>query len=299
MRTRLIFTGLAMAALLVATGGSPVAASTAVDTTGPTIGMQPYGHILVGAPVTCSPGYCLFNVGIPQVFETTAQVKWTVSDLSGVCDNQVWNDYRGGPPYLLADVGKATSYNLPVGDIVGTDGADYNYSSIEIRSMDCAGNWTISGYNCTDPTYCAYPSQWPFPPTDRAMDLPENFNGIQSYDDNGATYSLNAWTHSTGAVFMGGSDIHAVKAGASMAYLYQAGVFAWVGEKGPTRGSAKIYQDGILKATVSEYAAVNTGPVIIWSNYFPAQGLHTIKVVVVGTAGHPRVDVDGFFTGPY
>jgi hypothetical protein len=35
-----------------------------------------------------------------------------------------------------------------------------------------------------------------------------------------------------------------------------------------------------------------------WSNWFPLMGLHTIKVVVVGTAGHPRVDVDGFFTGP-
>ena len=83
-----------------------------------------------------------------------------------------------------------------------------------------------------------------------------------------------------------------------MAYTYNAQVFAWVGELGPTRGAAKIYQDGILKATVNEYAAINTGPVIIWSNWFPVGGIHTIKVVVVGTAGHPRVDVDGFFTGP-
>ena len=83
-----------------------------------------------------------------------------------------------------------------------------------------------------------------------------------------------------------------------MAYAYNAQVFAWVSEYGPGRGSAKVYQDGTLKATVSLYAKVNTGPEVVWANWFATSGLHTIKVVVVGTAGHPRVDVDGFFTGP-
>ena len=273
-------------------------ASAAVDTTGPNITMQVTGHIVPKAAVIGWPGYTVFN-GY-QVYETTVQVKWTGSDPSGVCDYQVYNDDgHSGFPWLLADVGKATSYNLQSGDTDEADGG-YNIKSIEIRAMDCAGNWSISGVNCIDPIYCQYPTNWPFPPTDRALGLPDNQNYLYSHDDNAATYSgpAGTWTHSTGAVFMGGSDIHAVKAGAAMAYTYTGQTFAWVSEFGPGRGSAKVYQDGILKATVSLYAKVNTGPEIAWSNWFPVSGLHTIKIVVVGTPGHPRVDVDGFFTGP-
>jgi hypothetical protein len=295
----MIITGLASLALLAAGGSVAQASSMAVaDTTGPSIVMQDTGHLLPHSPVTCRPGDCRFDTPPSQVFETTAQVRWKVSDPSGVCDNQVWNDtaHGGDWPFLEADVGKATSYDIPTGDLDDINGG-YNYTSIEIRSEDCVGNWSVSGYDrcsnpCTDPTY-------PFPATDRYLDLPDNYNTVHSHDDNTATYSgRGAWTHSTGTAFMGGSDIHAVKAGASMTYTYDSQVFAWVSEYGPGRGSAKVYQDGILKATVSLYAKANTGPEVVWSNWFTAIGPHTIKVVVVGTAGHPRVDVDGFFTGP-
>jgi hypothetical protein len=74
MRAKRIFTGLAVAALLVATGGSP-AASAAVDTTGPTIVMQNTGHIVVGAPVTClSSTPCVFTTPYNYtVFESTGR----------------------------------------------------------------------------------------------------------------------------------------------------------------------------------------------------------------------------------
>ena len=284
-----VITAAAIGVLALAGGGS-TAARAAVDTTGPNIVMQETGHMVVKAPVTCWPNRCTFDG--TQVYETTAQIRWKGSDPSGICDYQVYRDDDRVPSLdLLADVGKATSYNLPSGDADEADGG-YNYIGIQIRATDCAGNTTLSGYDNS-----AY-YDGPYPVSDRYLDLPDNWNWLNSHDDNAATYSVNAWTHSTGAVFMGGSDIHAVKAGAAMAYIYQGETFAWVSEFGPTRGSAKVYQDGILKATVSLYAKANTGPKIAWSNWFPVSGLHTIKIVLVGTPGHPRVDVDGFFTGP-
>lgn len=246
MRAKLAFSGLAVATLLVVTGGQP--AGAAADTTGPNIVMQPWGHFVVGAPVTCT-FLCTFQQWSSQVFDTKAKIRWSGSDPSGICDYQVYNDSGRDYAYLLADVGKATSYTLRTGDIDGSNGG-YDYLSIEIRAMDCAGNWSVSGsggiYN--EPT------------TDRILNLPDNWNAAQSYDDSGATYSgpTGTWTHSTGAVFMGGSDIHAVKAGAAMAYTYSGATFALIGELGPTRGSAKIYQDGILKATVNEHAGIST-----------------------------------------
>ena len=268
-------------------------AQAAVDTTGPNITMQVTGHLLTHVPVSLSGS---FTNGT-QVNETAVMAKWSGSDPSGICDYQVWSDSGRDAPSMLADVGKATSFQLMSGDLDQSNGG-YNETDIEIRAEDCAGNWSVSGRNCGPPD-CNYPTDWPFPVTDRALNLMDNVNYLYSVDDNAATYSIGGvWTHSTCTCFMGGTNIHAVKAGAAMAYTYTGQTFGLVSEYGPTRGSFKVYQDGIYKATVSLYAATGTGAETVWSNWFPVSGVHTIKIVVIGTAGHPRVDVDGFFTGP-
>ena len=274
------------------------AAHAAVDTKGPNITMQATGHLLTHAPVQYQ--YGSFSDG-SQVYSTQVDVRWSGSDPSGICDYQVWNDSGRDYPSLIADVGKATHYQLRSGDIDQGSGG-YNYTRLEIRAMDCAGNWSVSGYNYTggdDP-------DWPFPATDRALNLPDNLSYLASHDNTEATYSgAGDWTLSNCACFMGGTDLHAVRAGASMTYVANyaswspgSSTFGLVSAYGPTRGSFKIYQDGVYKATVSLYAKTNTGAQVVWSAYFPTVGPHTYKVVVVGTAGHPRVDVDGFFTGP-
>jgi hypothetical protein len=290
MRARILVTGLAVSSLVsLVVLGAASPASAAPDHTGPNIVMQRTGHFVVGAPVTCTSA-CAFDANQYQVFNTVAQVRWSGSDPSGVCDYQVWDDSGRTYASLLADVGKATTYNLRTGDIDEADGG-YDYLSIEIRAKDCAGNWSISGDADIENEA----------PTDRVLGLPDNFNAATSFDDSAATYTGagSTWTHSTGTAFMGGSDIHAVKAGASFTFKYSAQqAFAWVSEYGPGRGSAKVYQDGVLKGTVNLNKAANTGPEVVWANWFPTAGNHVIKVVVVGTAAHPRIDVDGFFTGP-
>ncbi len=278
--------------ILCAAAFMPSAANAAADTAGPDIVMQSTGHLITPSPVRYWYGH--FS-DYSQVYETTVEARWKASDPSGICDTQVWNDSGRDVPTFIADIGKATSYRLQSGDLDESNGG-YNQTNIEVRVEDCAGNWTVSGYNCTT---CDPDSGWPFPASDRALNLPSNVNYLYSHDDANATYSTgNAWTHSFGAVFVGGSNSHAVKAGASVVYTYVGATFGWISERGPNRGSARVYQDGVLKAIVNLNTATNTGPQVVWSNWFAKSGTHTIKIVVVGTAGHPRVDVDGFFTGP-
>ena len=69
---------------------------------------------------------------------------------------------------------------------------------------------------------------------------------------------------------------------------------AWIAYKGPTRGSAQVYVDGVLKATVSLYATTYSARPQVYAFNWATSGSHSIKVVVVGTAGHPRVDIDAF-----
>jgi hypothetical protein len=64
--------------------------------------------------------------------------------------------------------------------------------------------------------------------------------------------------------------------------------------KGPTRGSVRIYVDGTLAATVSTYSSKVQGRRVVWSKAFAASGTHTVRLVIAGTPGHARVDLDAF-----
>jgi hypothetical protein len=70
--------------------------------------------------------------------------------------------------------------------------------------------------------------------------------------------------------------------------------FSWVASVGPTQGSARIYVDGVVKATVSAYANAKADQQVLWTYNLPKSGSHTVTVVNLATPGHPYVDVDGF-----
>ena len=63
---------------------------------------------------------------------------------------------------------------------------------------------------------------------------------------------------------------------------------------GPTRGSARVYLDGTLQKTVSFYSKTPSFRKLMYTHMWAASGTHTLKLVVVGTAGRARVDVDAF-----
>jgi hypothetical protein len=78
-------------------------------------------------------------------------------------------------------------------------------------------------------------------------------------------------------------------------------MFSWITTKGPTYGSAKIYVDGKLATTILLHAPTLRPGRVVFQRAWPSdptlQTTHTVKILVVGTAGHPRVDVDGFGEG--
>ena len=61
--------------------------------------------------------------------------------------------------------------------------------------------------------------------------------------------------------------------------------------KGPGRGQADVFVDGVKTATINTYAQANSNRVIVYDKWMLA-GVHTVKVVNKATAGHPRIDLD-------
>jgi GH25 family lysozyme M1 (1,4-beta-N-acetylmuramidase) len=92
----------------------------------------------------------------------------------------------------------------------------------------------------------------------------------------------------------GGSLKYATAAGASATFTFTGSSVAWVAARGPSRGSAKIYVDGVYVRTVNLSSSTGHSRAIAFVGNWAGNGTHTLRIVVVGTAGHPRVDIDAF-----
>jgi hypothetical protein len=91
-----------------------------------------------------------------------------------------------------------------------------------------------------------------------------------------------------------GSVRFASVAGATAKFTFTGSEVAWISTGASNRGKAKVYLDGVLKAKVDLYSATTSARRIA----FVASGIsadpHTLKIIVSGTSGRPRVDIDGF-----
>ena len=102
------------------------------------------------------------------------------------------------------------------------------------------------------------------------------------------------WISQAASSASGGSVRYSTAPGANATFTFTGGSVAWLAARGPTRGSARVYVDGVYAGTVSLYASSGHSRAIVFARNFGASGSHRLTIVVVGTAGHPRVDVDGF-----
>jgi hypothetical protein len=102
------------------------------------------------------------------------------------------------------------------------------------------------------------------------------------------------WTRlaSTGA--SGGSIKETSARDASVKLAFRGLGLTWYATTGPTRGRARVYIDGVAVKTVNLYRTSKKArvPVYTFSQATPVS--HTIRIVNLGTSGHPRVNVDAF-----
>lgn len=100
------------------------------------------------------------------------------------------------------------------------------------------------------------------------------------------------WTTVYASGYSGGSARSSSTAGASLTYSVAATSVALVASVGPTRGKVRVYVDGVATATVDLYAATSRARVVVWQRSWGLGTLRTVRFVVLGTSGRPRVDID-------
>jgi hypothetical protein len=101
------------------------------------------------------------------------------------------------------------------------------------------------------------------------------------------------WRLVTGSGYSGGSVRSASAAGASARYSFTGRSVALVLSRRPDGGKVKVYVDGAYVTTVNTAATSATYRQLAFVRTWAVTGTHSIRLVVVGgTAGHARVDLD-------
>jgi len=106
-----------------------------------------------------------------------------------------------------------------------------------------------------------------------------------------------AWGRAAHPGYAGGEVAWTASRNASAEVTFTGRTISWIGPAGPTRGSARVYIDGVLVATVSQHAAGYVPQRTVFTRDFGTAGTHVLRIVVVGTAGHPMVAIDQLIVG--
>lgn len=94
--------------------------------------------------------------------------------------------------------------------------------------------------------------------------------------------------------YLGGRALRSGLAGATVTFSFTGSQVAWIARRGPSRGEAIVSIDGRRVATVDLQRDASRHRRIVFRWAWPVSGPHTLAIRVVGNAGHPYVDVDGF-----
>jgi hypothetical protein len=103
-----------------------------------------------------------------------------------------------------------------------------------------------------------------------------------------------SWSSATYSGYYGSRIRWSRQRGATAVFSFTGTAVSWIGPVGPTRGQAKVYVDGRYIRTVSMYARSFVARHTIYAASFSTQRARTLKILVVGTAGHPTVGIDAF-----
>ncbi|WP_372499294.1 peptidoglycan recognition protein family protein [Streptomyces sudanensis] len=101
------------------------------------------------------------------------------------------------------------------------------------------------------------------------------------------------WTAKSSTSYLGGKSLSSSAKNAALTWTFTGRSAAWVVSRATTSGQAHVYVDGVKAATVDLKSATTKYRDAIWTKTWAAGGKHTVKIVVVGTAGRPAVTTDG------
>lgn len=215
-------------------------------------------------PTVSAPAASLANGAALAKTTVPVRVAWSGSDTgSGLARFELEMSTNGGG-YVPLALPSPTVTNLAPALRPGS--ASYRFRT---RAVDAAGN----------------ASAWAHGPIFHVRQLQESGAGIRY---------AGTWSRGSAAAALGGRYRSTTRAGASVSFTFTGRSIAWVAHKATALGSARVYIDGRSAGVVNLRASSNVWRTVAFSRTWATSGRHTIKIVGLGTRGHPRVDFDAF-----
>jgi hypothetical protein len=187
-----------------------------------------------------------------------ARLVWRSYDPSGICSAsaRLYDYATGGFTYPSVTLGR---------DSVRVTLTPGHYYQFQLYQQDCAGNGSY---------YYDYPE----------------LGSI--FQETAASLSAG-WTTSSCLCWSGGNVLWNTRTGAKASFTFNGQSIAWVTNRASNRGTANIYIDGtFVKSVDLQGATINR--IVGFQKRFGSAATHTLDIVVAGTAGHPRIDIDAF-----
>jgi hypothetical protein len=188
------------------------------------------------------------------------RASWTATDNVGIAAQEVERQIDGGTWSSVS----AISASLRAISMSAVFGHSYAF---RVRAEDAAGNW----------------SAW----RTSAIVRPVGYN-----ESSRSIVRRGVWIYHISTSAWGGHYRTASRLGASARLTFSGRAVAFISRRSVASGKVRVYLDGTLRATVNLYGATAWRRIAYVASW-PSMGTHTIKLVVVGTLGHPRVDLDG------
>ncbi|MFB7245899.1 N-acetylmuramoyl-L-alanine amidase [Streptomyces populi] len=101
------------------------------------------------------------------------------------------------------------------------------------------------------------------------------------------------WTSKSSSSYLGGRSYGSSTKNASLSWTFTGRSAALVVSRAATSGQVYVYVDGKKTVTVDLRSTTTKYRDAVWTTTWTAAARHTVKLVVVGTAGRPAVTTDG------
>jgi hypothetical protein len=214
-------------------------------------------------PVTSSIRVIPRTSGVASAAAVPVRVSWVGADVhgSGVARYQVALSTNGGAYAMLGAETVVRRANVDL-----RSGRTYRF---RVRAIDNAGNVGAWAYG---PSFLA-----------RIVDQTRP-----------AVRFSRGWRSFSSPALLGGSARKRGTSGASASFTFTGRAVGLVSTMAPLRGRARIYVDGRFVRTVDLRSTTDRYRTIVFSESWATSRTHTLRIVVSGTSGRPRVDVDGF-----
>ena len=275
-------------------------------------------HVRVGtSPTLANVPFRAYTAGMTLPFTLTtgngpktvyAQFKDVGGSLSPIVSDAIGLDATAptmpaAPVHSLSNP-VTTGINLRLTWSGGTDTGGSGFAGYVVHQSIDGGAWTVLGYPTTGVLDVPFASSknyvfrvatrdragnvstWASSPVIRGANHSETSTSVR--------YS-GSWATSTSTSYLGGQAKVSGTRSASATFTFNGNQVAWLSRRSDISGSARVYIDGVLVTTVNLYSSTTSVKQVVFTRRFSTVRSRTLRIVVLGTAGHPRVTVNSFF----